>query len=116
MEGEAVPDLLPDRTRDSSTRWEKLLQYRSATRLVAVEGVRVVDDPAQVSDGDSRRGFWEAHDPTSGMGQGNDRGTQYRSGLYYVDADQRALAEASKAAVLSMPKACCVVYAWILPG
>ena len=45
------------------------------------EGVRVVYDPEQISFADILRWFWEAHDPTSGMGQGNDRGTQYRSGL-----------------------------------
>jgi peptide-methionine (S)-S-oxide reductase len=42
--------------------------------------------------------FWEGHDPTQGMRQGNDRGTQYRSGIYYFDAGQKAAAEASKAA------------------
>ena len=59
------------------------------------EGVRVVYDPAKVSFVDILRWFWEAHDPCSGMGQGNDRGTQYRSGFYYFDDDQRALIEAS---------------------
>ena len=44
---------------------------------------------------DILRWFWEAHDPTSGMGQGNDRGTQYRSGLYYFDDEQKAIIEAS---------------------
>ena len=62
------------------------------------EGVRVVYDPKEISFSDILRWFWEAHDPTSGMGQGNDRGTQYRSGAYYVDAEQKALIEASKAA------------------
>jgi peptide-methionine (S)-S-oxide reductase len=62
------------------------------------EGVRVVYDPSQVSFVDILRWFWEAHDPTSGMGQGNDRGTQYRSGFYYYDDEQKALIEASKAA------------------
>ncbi len=42
--------------------------------------------------------FWESHDPTQGMRQGNDVGTQYRSGIYVADAAQRAAAEASKAA------------------
>jgi len=62
------------------------------------EGVRVVYDPAKVSFVDILRWFWEAHDPASGMGQGNDRGTQYRSGFYYFDEEQKALIEASKAA------------------
>ena len=62
------------------------------------EGVRVVYDPKQVSFVDILRWFWEAHDPCSGMGQGSDRGTQYRSGFYYFDDDQRRLIEASKEA------------------
>uniref|UniRef100_A0A7S1BFH6 peptide-methionine (S)-S-oxide reductase n=1 Tax=Corethron hystrix TaxID=216773 RepID=A0A7S1BFH6_9STRA len=62
------------------------------------EGVRVVYDPAKVSFVDILRWFWEAHDPTSGMGQGNDRGTQYRSGFYYFDDEQKQLIEASKEA------------------
>jgi peptide-methionine (S)-S-oxide reductase len=40
--------------------------------------------------------FWESHDPTQGMRQGNDVGTQYRSGIYYYDDEQRAAAEASR--------------------
>lgn len=62
------------------------------------EGVRVVYNPEEVSFVDVLRWFWEAHDPTSGMGQGNDRGTQYRSGFYYFDDEQKQLIEASKAA------------------
>jgi peptide-methionine (S)-S-oxide reductase len=62
------------------------------------EGVRVVYNPDQVSFVDILRWFWEAHDPTSGMGQGNDRGTQYRSGFYYFDDEQKQLIEASKKA------------------
>merc|ERR1719453_2779655 len=62
------------------------------------EGVKVVYDPEKISFVDILRWFWEAHDPTSGMGQGNDRGTQYRSGFYYFDEEQKALIEASKAA------------------
>ena len=46
---------------------------------------------------DILRWFWEAHDTTSGMGQGNARGTQYRSGFYWFDDEQKALIEASKA-------------------
>ncbi len=62
------------------------------------EGVRVVYDPAKISFVDILRWFWEAHDPTSGMRQGNDVGTQYRSGFYYFDEEQKELIEASKAA------------------
>mmetsp|Transcript_69894 Transcript_69894/g.158626 ORF Transcript_69894/g.158626 Transcript_69894/m.158626 type:complete len:258 (-) Transcript_69894:100-873(-) len=62
------------------------------------EAVQVVFDPSKVSLADILRWFWESHDPTQGMGQGNDRGTQYRSGLYYYNDEQRQLCEASKAA------------------
>ena len=62
------------------------------------EGVKVVYDPEKISFVDILRWFWEAHDPTSGMGQGNDRGTQYRSGFYWFDEEQKALIEASKEA------------------
>jgi peptide-methionine (S)-S-oxide reductase len=62
------------------------------------EVVRVVFDPAVVSYADLLRTFWEAHDPTQGMRQGNDVGTQYRSAIYVVDESQREQAEASRAA------------------
>jgi len=62
------------------------------------EAVRVVYDPAKISFVDILRWFWEAHDPTCGMRQGNDVGTQYRSGFYYFDEEQKQLIEASKAA------------------
>lgn len=61
------------------------------------EVVLVVFDPAQTGYDDLLKLFWEAHDPTQGMRQGNDRGTQYRSGIYYFDAAQQQAAEASKA-------------------
>lgn len=67
-------------------------------RTNSSEAVQVVYDPAKISIVDILRWFWEAHDPTCGMAQGNDRGTQYRSGLYYFDEEQRLLFEASKAA------------------
>jgi peptide-methionine (S)-S-oxide reductase len=60
------------------------------------EVVRVVYDPATVSYDDLLRVFWEAHDPTQGMGQGNDVGTQYRSGIYVYNEAQRAAAGASR--------------------
>ncbi len=62
------------------------------------EVVLVSYDPAQVSYEDLLRVFWEGHDPTQGMRQGNDRGTQYRSGIYTFDEGQAAAAEASRAA------------------
>src|SRR5687767_11440194 len=58
------------------------------------EAVLVVFDPAQVSYEQLLNVFWEGHDPTQGMRQGNDRGTQYRSAVYYVDDAQREAAEA----------------------
>ena len=61
------------------------------------EVVRVVYDPGVVSYDDLLRVFWEGHDPTQGMRQGNDVGTQYRSGIYWTSEAQRAAAEASKA-------------------
>ena len=62
------------------------------------EVVRVVYDPAQVSYEDLLKVFWEGHDPTQGMRQGNDRGTQYRSGIYTYSNAQKAAAEASRGA------------------
>ncbi len=60
------------------------------------EAVQVVFDPARVSYQDLLRVFWESHDPTQGFRQGNDRGTQYRSAIYYHSDAQRAAAEASR--------------------
>jgi peptide-methionine (S)-S-oxide reductase len=62
------------------------------------EVVRVVWDPKATSYEALLAVFWESHDPTQGMRQGNDVGTQYRSGIYVYDAEQRRLAEASRAA------------------
>jgi peptide-methionine (S)-S-oxide reductase len=62
------------------------------------EVVRVVFDPAAIGYGELLRVFWESHDPTQGMRQGNDEGTQYRSGIYVSDDAQRELAESSRAA------------------
>ena len=62
------------------------------------EVVLVVSDPDQVSYEDLLKVFWESHNPTQGMRQGNDRGTQYRSGIYVYSQEQKQLAEASKEA------------------
>ena len=62
------------------------------------EVVLVVFDPKQVSYEALLATFWESHDPTQGMRQGNDVGTQYRSGIYVTSEAQRRAAEASKAA------------------
>jgi peptide-methionine (S)-S-oxide reductase len=59
------------------------------------EAVLVVFDPKKISYAELLRRFWEAHDPTQGMRQGNDVGTQYRSGIYVYNAEQRRQAEAS---------------------
>ena len=61
------------------------------------EVVLVVFDPAKVSYEQLLKTFWEDHDPTQGMRQGNDVGTQYRSGIYVFSPEQRRAAEASKA-------------------
>jgi peptide-methionine (S)-S-oxide reductase len=62
------------------------------------EVVRVVFDPRKVSYEALLRVFWENHDPTQGMRQGNDVGTQYRSAVYWYGDDQRRAAEASREA------------------
>jgi peptide-methionine (S)-S-oxide reductase len=62
------------------------------------EAVLVVYDPKTTSYEALLKLFWESHDPTQGMRQGNDIGTQYRSAIYTVSAQQAALAEASRAA------------------
>ena len=61
------------------------------------EAVLVVFDPDQISYGQLLKVFWEGHNPTQGMRQGNDVGTQYRSAIYYADEAQREAAEASEA-------------------
>jgi len=62
------------------------------------EVVQVVFDPKQVSYEELLATFWENHDPTQGMRQGNDAGTQYRSGIYATNDEQRRLASASREA------------------
>ena len=60
------------------------------------EAVLVVFDPKKVTYDDLLKTFWESHDPTQGMRQGNDVGTQYRSGVYYFGEQQRAAAERTR--------------------
>jgi peptide-methionine (S)-S-oxide reductase len=60
------------------------------------EVVLVVFDPKRISFEELLKTFWESHDPTQGMRQGNDVGTQYRSGIYYYDDAQRAAAERTR--------------------
>ena len=60
------------------------------------EVVRVVYDPERIGYEELLRVFWESHDPTQGMRQGNDVGTQYRSGIYCYDEAQRAAASSSR--------------------
>jgi peptide-methionine (S)-S-oxide reductase len=60
------------------------------------EVVRVVFDPVQISFDELLRTFWESHDPTQGMRQGADVGTQYRSGIYVYSPEQRGAATASR--------------------
>ncbi len=60
------------------------------------EVVLVVYDPEQISIEQLLNTFWESHDPTQGMQQGNDRGTQYRSGIYAFNEEQKSAAEVSR--------------------
>jgi len=76
-----------------------------AGRTGHTEVVRVVFDPGQVRYEDLLRVFWESHDPTQGMRQGNDVGTQYRSAIYWRDESQRRAAEASREAYQSALRA-----------
>jgi len=64
------------------------------------EAVQVAFDPRRISYGDLLKTFWESHDPTQGMRQGNDVGTQYRSAIYWHGEEQRRAAQASRQAYL----------------
>ena len=67
------------------------------------EVVLVVFDPEVVTYEQLLKAFWEDHDPSQGMRQGNDVGTQYRSAVYYTDEAQRAAAEATRTSVRRRP-------------
>lgn len=69
------------------------------------EVVRVVYDPKAITFDALLKTFWESHDPTQGMRQGNDIGTQYRSGIYVTTPHQRAIAEQSRDAYTKALKA-----------
>jgi peptide-methionine (S)-S-oxide reductase len=69
------------------------------------EVVQVVFDPSVVSYEELLKVFWESHDPSQGMRQGNDIGTQYRSAIYTTSAEQKAIAERSKATYTSSLRA-----------
>ncbi len=62
------------------------------------EVVLVVFNPQEITLAQLLKVFWEAHNPTQGMRQGNDRGTQYRSGIYFFNEQQRQVAEQTRAA------------------
>jgi peptide-methionine (S)-S-oxide reductase len=67
-----------------------------AGRTGHAEVVLVIYDPREISYEELLRVFWESHDPTQGMRQGNDVGTQYRSAIFFFNESQRALAEDSR--------------------
>jgi len=67
-------------------------------RTGQAESVRVVFDPAKVTYSELLKVFWESHNPTQGMRQGNDIGSQYRSVIFYTSPAQKAAAEESRAA------------------
>lgn len=65
-------------------------------RTAHTEVVKVVFDPTKITVGQLLRVFWEGHDPTQGMRQGNDMGSQYRSAIYTTSAEQLAAAQATR--------------------
>jgi len=73
-------------------------------KTVRLGDVDVVFDPSEVKFKDLLKTFWEQHDPTQGMQQGNDVGTQYRSGVYYLNENQKNLAIKSRDVYQSLLK------------
>ena len=99
--GEEVLAACPASTRRPSATPPATRRTRPTAKCAAGmtghnEVVLVVFDPAKIRYDDLLKVFWENHDPTQGMRQGNDVGTQYRSGIYYYDDEQRQAAEASR--------------------
>ena len=78
--------------------YETVLQYRNGTKNVInhTEAVKVVYDDSKISTEQLIKSFWELHDPTQGNRQGNDRGNNYRSALYYTNDAQKAVAKATQ--------------------
>ncbi len=78
--------------------YRQVLSHRNAAKGVInhTEVVEVVYDDSKVSTQTLIRSFWELHDPTQGDRQGNDRGNNYRSALYYTNDEQKAIAEATR--------------------
>ena len=68
----------------------------STSSTWSTEAVLVVFDPAVIDLAGVLKVFWEGHDPTQGLRQGNDRGSQYRSAVYFADDEQRAVVERTR--------------------
>ena len=85
----------------ANPRYEEVCSGRTGH----TEAVLVVFDPSKSSYEEILRLFWENHDPTQGMRQGNDVGTQYRSAIYWTNESQRDAAEASAAAYAELLRA-----------
>ena len=86
----------PRSATPAATRRTRRTRRCARGRTGHTEAVLVVFDPAQTSYEELLRLFWESHDPTQGMRQGNDAGTQYRSAIYWTTDAQRQAAEASR--------------------
>jgi len=79
--------------------YESVLKYRNSNKVVNhTEVVKVVYDDRKISTEELIKSFWELHNPTQGNRQGNDKGNNYRSALYYTNDEQKALALATKEA------------------